>query len=581
MATAERSLPITAEHREFTVTVDGEAVPRTHQLLSASIGLPAQHVAWARLAYLDGAAAAGDFPLSASPLFAPGAKVRISAGGGDESNLLFDGLVVKQSLRLREASTSQLVVDCRHAATKLTVTRRSMIYLDLSDADLIQQLLSAAGLSADIDGAALHHDQLVQAHCTDWDFIVARARANGLLVLPRADRLVLKAPDDSAAPRLTLQHGATLLELDAQIDARLQPAAVQVRRWDIGDQAAVDEDAAEPPLTGPGDFAPAELAAVHGVATETLPRTALASDEARALGSAAWQSARADKASGRAKCEGLGQVLPGDVVTLAGCGARLNGPVFVTGVRHEMDVVQGWRTHLQFGGLGDDDALDQRLNQPPTPALLAPVHGLQIGVVTALADAAGEFRVRVHLPLAEGAADGLWARVASLDAGDQRGFVFRPEVGDEVVLGFLDNDPRHPIVLGQLHSSAKPAHLAGDDANPLKGYRSRSGIELSFDDEKKTVTLKTPGDRRLVLDDDAGSITLGDAAGNRLTMDDTGITLESAQKLTLKCPAGMALESSAELSLQAATSLTLEGSASAELKGGGMTKIVGGQVLIN
>ena len=34
-------------------------------------------------------------------------------------------------------------------------------------------------------------------------------------------------------------------------------------------------------------------------------------------------------------------------------GERFNGQVLVTGVRHEMDSSQGWRTHLQFGGSGD------------------------------------------------------------------------------------------------------------------------------------------------------------------------------------------------------------------------------------
>ena len=36
---------------------------------------------------------------------------------------------------------------------------------------------------------------------------------------------------------------------------------------------------------------------------------------------------------------------------------------------------------------------------------------------------------------------GVWARVATLDAGNDRGTFFRPEVDDEVVLGFFHDDP--------------------------------------------------------------------------------------------------------------------------------------------
>ena len=47
--------------------------------------------------------------------------------------------------------------------------------------------------------------------------------------------------------------------------------------------------------------------------------------------------------------------------------------------------------------------------------------------------------------------------LATLDAGKERGTFFRPEIGDEVVVGFLNDDPRHPVILGMCHSSAKPA----------------------------------------------------------------------------------------------------------------------------
>ena len=87
--------------------------------------------------------------------------------------------------------------------------------------------------------------------------------------------------------------------------------------------------------------------------------------------------------------------------------------------------------------------------------MLPAANGLQIGVVTALEDdPQGDDRIKCRLPMVGAGEEGLWARLATLDAGDGRGTYFRPEIGDEVVVGFLDDDPRNPVILGMCHSSA-------------------------------------------------------------------------------------------------------------------------------
>ena len=89
---AERTLPIAAAHREFTVMVDGAAVPREHAINAVSVLAAVNHIASARVTYVDGAAGAGDFPLSNLELFKPGAAVEILAGSGDQPTLVFKGI---------------------------------------------------------------------------------------------------------------------------------------------------------------------------------------------------------------------------------------------------------------------------------------------------------------------------------------------------------------------------------------------------------------------------------------------------------------------------------------------------------
>lgn len=568
--------------------MNGSPVPRTHQLLSASLSSSAGHIAWARLAWRDGDAASGSFALADDTLFQPGAEIEILAGA-DTPDRLFKGIVVSQQLRIRESATPQLIIECRHAATRMSLRRHGATYLEMSDADVIGKLFADAGLSITTAATRVTHPHLVQYDCTDWDFAVTRAEANGQLLLTRAEALETRLPDASGAPVATLQFGATLLEFDARVDAREQTRAVQALTWNAADQAVHSLDASPPAFTAPGNQSADSLADALGVDSLALPHVMLPDAEASAAADARLLRARLDQVSGRAVCLGLGQVLPGDVVELAGVGARFNGRVLVTGVRHEMDATQGWRTHLQFGGVGEDPARRQRLEARRTTSLLPPVHGLQVGVVSDNEDPQGEFRVRVRLPLVDPDSDGVWARVAAADAGDNRGVMIRPEIGDEVVVGFFDDDPRAAVILGMLHSSAKPAPLTPSNDNHEKVFRSRSGIRIHMDDDKVVLTLTTPAEQQIVFDDDKGEVLLKDKNGNSLRMDSGGITIECCDTLSIKTKGTTRLDvgSNAELKsatgieIKAGTNLKLEGSAGTELSSPAVTQVKGSLVQIN
>jgi uncharacterized protein involved in type VI secretion and phage assembly len=155
--------------------------------------------------------------------------------------------------------------------------------------------------------------------------------------------------------------------------------------------------------------------------------------------------------------------------------------------------------------------------------------------------------------------EGIWARVASLDAGNNRGTFFRPEKDDEVIIGFLGHDMRDAIVLGMLHSSAKAAPLKPSNDNHQKGYFSRSNFQLVFDDEKKSLTIASPAGKKILISDEDKVIKIEDENGNKVTIESSGITMESAGDLTLKATGKVKLEG-AEVSIN--------GSATTEIKGG-------------
>lgn len=566
----ERTLPIPAEHREFTVKVDGEPLGRGPQLLSVSVRKAVNRLTSARLVYLDGAASSSDFPLSNEETFVPGAAIEVLAGSTSEPEVLFTGIVVRQALKVRDHAAPQLIVECRHKATKLTVGRKNASFYDQTDGEVMTSLLDAAGIEADVEDTAVTHQQLVQYRSTDWDFLLARAQANGKLIFTNDDTVTVAAPAFDSEPVCALQFGATILELDAEIDARSQYSVVKTVSWDPAQQALVERDAADPGVEGPGNLTTVDLAAVAAIDSYDLRHTAMPDDEAQAWADAEWLASQMRRVRGRVKCEGMALVNPGDRVTIGGVGDRYSGDVFVTGVRQDYDLVHGWKTHVQFGEADDRAA-----------SLVPPAGGLQIGQVTSNEDPDGEDRVRVRLPMVNGADEGVWARMAAPDAGEERGFFFRPEIGDEVVVGFFDDDPRRAVVLGMLHSSAKPAHIKGADDNHEKGYQSRSKLKISINDDTKVLQIDTPAGNRVTLSEADRAIQIVDQNGNTFEMNADGITMESPGAISIKAGTELTLESGTAFGLKGGTSLKIEGASGAELSSPATTAVKGGVVQIN
>jgi uncharacterized protein involved in type VI secretion and phage assembly len=131
-----------------------------------------------------------------------------------------------------------------------------------------------------------------------------------------------------------------------------------------------------------------------------------------------------------------------------------------------------------------------------------------------------------------------------------------------------------------LHSSAKPPPLEATEDNHQKTYVSRSGISLLFDDDKKVVTLETPGGNRLSLSDEDQGILIEDQNGNQIVLNGDGIALASAKELTLKASTDFKAEA-VNAEIKGTASVKAEGSSSAEVVSSGALTLKGGMVMIN
>jgi uncharacterized protein involved in type VI secretion and phage assembly len=169
------------------------------------------------------------------------------------------------------------------------------------------------------------------------------------------------------------------------------------------------------------------------------------------------------------------------------------------------------------------------------------LYGAYPAQVTDIKDPDGQGRVKIKLPWSPDSGNGsyqVWARLAVLMAGNNRGTWFIPDPNDEVLVVFEGGDPRRPHIVGMLWNGqdAPPESMDGGGNNFKKTIRSRNGVKITIDDTdgSESVTLQTPGGQTVTLKDGPGSIELQDSNGNDIKLDPSGITITTTGKLSIE-----------------------------------------------
>jgi Rhs element Vgr protein len=580
----------TTDVATFKLLANGKDITYEYAVLSLVVNRSVNRVPTAKIVLRDGSAAEETFAASEGPDLVPGVKLDIAVGYDGNDQSIFEGLIIKQSLKVGANGDSTLVLDCKEAATRLTIGRHNRYFTDSTDSEAIETILGEySDLAPEVTSTSVSHPEIVQYYVTDWDFILSRAEMNGQILLVEDSKFKVQPPSTSGSPLSTFTYGVNLLELEAEMDARFQYKAVKAKAWSYSDQALVEVDGAEPSMNAQGNLSGSDLADVIELSELELRHSGqVLEPELQAWADAQLLKSRLAKIQARVKLKGYSEAKPDTLIELKGVGKRFNGQAYVSGIRHEM-TGGTWHTHLQLGLNSKWFYQETDLMEKPAAGLLPGVNGLQIGVVVQLQDdPTGEDRILVKAPIIDPDAEGIWARIATLDAGENRGSFFRPEIDDEVVLGFLNDDPRDPIVLGMLNSSAKPAPLTASDDNHQKGFFTRAELKVTFDDDQKIITLETPGGNKVTLSDADKGISLEDQNGNTLTLNDSGIEIKSPKDITLEATGKLTLKATQDTSLEglnvnakANAQFKAEGSAGAEVSTSAIAILKGSLVQIN
>ena len=169
----------------------------------------------------------------------------------------------------------------------------------------------------------------------------------------------------------------------------------------------------------------------------------------------------------------------------------------------------------------------------PLPDVELAVAETQMARVTSNADPEGKGRVQVRMNWQTGNMHTDWIRVMTPDGGGcrdgvetNRGFVFIPEVGDHVLVGFRHNDPNRPYVMGSLFNGRTGG--GGFAENHLKSIRTRSGHVIELDDAPSSLGIT-------IKDNKGNSVHIDSAEDSIVVNAERDITFNAGETFTVNC----------------------------------------------
>lgn len=175
----------------------------------------------------------------------------------------------------------------------------------------------------------------------------------------------------------------------------------------------------------------------------------------------------------------------------------------------------------------------------PVPDVKRPLALPELATVKENNDDKGQGRVKVAFDWQKNGKTTNWIRVQTPNAGvsgavpKNRGWVFVPEIGDQVMVSYEHGNPDRPYVTGSVFHSG--SGKGGDKDNKVKSIITRSGNAIVFDDETGSIVITDQTGKQLIILDGTDaitvmakkSITLTNEAESVIVMDDKSIGLQA------------------------------------------------------
>jgi uncharacterized protein involved in type VI secretion and phage assembly len=523
----------------------------------------------------------------------------ITVHGPDGDVALVEGEVTEVACEQSEGEQPELLVVAHDRSHRLARRSTARTFVGTGTAQVVSQLASSVGLEAAVSGDLPVLDYLLQAD-TDLGLLGELARRCGCDWWVEGTRLHVGPPATTSGPRLRL--GDDLRSFSARA-AGHRPDQVVVGGWDRDTQEAVSATAGTASGTVQARSDLAEVVdrpgAAFGSATVRSAAVGVLTEaEASQLSQALFDRQVAASVEAWGVAEGAAEIAPGRRVDVVDAGP-LSGSYGLTAVEHVYRPGRGYLTRFRSGdhdppGLGGQRGTWRDGSVVAHPELVP-------GIVTNINDPARRGRVKVRFPTLGPEVESTWARVVAIGGGTQRGAVFLPEVGDEVLVAFESGDTRAPVVLGGLYGSRStiPPPSLQDGKVERRSITSRLGHVVSLVDgvapASQAIELVLAGGEHLLhlgkdkvrvqvpagtpVEVQAGSTSLAVNDAGQLAIRAASVSIQAEQQIQLQAP-NVTVAADGALSLEGQVSTSVKG-ATVSVQGEGPVSISGATVAIN
>ena len=550
----------------FAVKVDGTQIETKYKLFRIQTFKEVNKLSRATISIIGGNPKENSFDESEESIFATGSEVEISLGYDQSNEIVFKGIISKHALKIKKdfqsvSTNNLLVIECVDKAVKLSNTYTTEIYEDKLDSDIITALISnAPGVSKTVSFTSVMNDFLPKYNCNDWDFILQRAEANGMIVLNSDNAITVTEPKPLLTiPELTVTYGNAMIDFHAEVDATTQYSTFDLSSYDSYNEEAVSSTSQEPSLVDQGDLDGVTISKdVSPTKNELSTSSILTSSEAKNIADAFLMRSRLSRLVGKICVKGINNIDIGSIITLVGFGSRFSGLAYVTSLSHEFQK-GNYKTWIGFGMRYNPI---QNKNKLDISRFTSKIEGLHIGTVTKIdADPKDELRIQVAIPTLKATGDGMWAKLATLYTGNEAGSFFIPEVDSQVVVSFLSNDSRYPIILGSLYTKTTKPYKTIDAENQFKAILSKEKLTLEFDDVDKIITIKTSDDNYIKIKETDKEIEITDINKNTILTSEDGIKLTSEKDITIDAKGKIILKGGKGIDADGGSKMTIKAGA--------------------
>ncbi len=411
--------------------------------------------------------------------------------------IFFTGNITEQKYKMFSPQEARLKICAFDALEEMKKTQSVRAHVQVTVSDIAREIAGDHGLTLNAQESGPMRQRIIQYQQSDFDFLLQHASCAGLYFQVEGSELQLFSLEGHGTP-LEYVLGEKLHQADFKLNRNVSRNGVKTFAWNALNQEKQDSNADSPRIGRKVSASVTDNSEL--ILTNQIVENEL---EAEARAQAVLDYAKNEEIVFVGIVEGNVNLKPGIPICLKNVSKSFEGTYILTKVRHCINLRDGFVSKVSTA-----------LKQPKKPSGSAAV---TIADVTNLDDPDGLGRVQVSMP-AFGDSETSWMGVIVPGAGKNKGLIALPDIGDQVLVVFPEEDPAQGIILGGLFGTNGMPDT-GIEGNAVERY-----------------TFVTPGGQKIQLDDAKDQIRVENSNGSYYEMAPGKVSIHAETNLLIEAP---------------------------------------------